>query len=125
MTILNENQLRKVAEVEQHLTSATDRILELKNSYKKDIRKDIYDYFVGRLSTFRESDLNARDAVKTSAIHRFSSKHNIVGGSFPSLTKSIESLESFFKEIKQFETAEKMTLKSDSWLKTFEERLKT
>lgn len=124
MDNLNVIQYKKIAEIEHLLATSTIGVLELKNSFNKDIRMDIYDYFIGRLSTFRESNLKERDEMKIAAIQRFSSKHSILGNSFPVLKNTFESLELFFKNMKQFESEEKIVLKNNDWLKLFKEKIK-
>jgi hypothetical protein len=123
MTSTIETQKKKIAELESLLAPAAEQVIYIIKTYNKDIKKDMFQYFVGRITTFRDYKAKNSTDMKISLMSVMKRKHNMTEESLKVLSTSIDVIDSFFKEIKSFEASEKVVLKTNDWTKYMKEKL--
>ena len=118
-----EIQKQKIAELEHLLAPVAEQVIGVTKIYKHDIKKDVFQYFVGRISTFQEGASSDSADMKMSLLSILKRKYNIADDSMSTLSDSLDSIDSFFSEVKSFENSERVSLKMNDWTKYMKEKL--
>jgi len=112
-----ESQTEKLTSIEQWLVPITNTVIEIRKKHHIDVRKDVYEYFIGRSFTFRELNVD-----RTIAISNMVRRNHLYGEGSRLLTESIENIETFLKDVKQFESSENIVLSNKGWIDYFKEK---